>query len=399
MLRPLVVPSRDEYAEELKRLAVDSTCIEIFLDKQDGLLVKITDLSTPAANILKQTALSVGADVAVHREVITGRIERSDAVFMGTRRQLRKVGSALSGQPFGLGKLDKDVAFLLDNICGNLSSLKLPGGDVSFDEPLVMGVLNVTPDSFSDGGEYLEPKAAIARIDEMLSEGADMIDVGAESTRPGSDLVPPEEQLRRLEPIFSFLEGRRCIWSLDTTNPDVARTGLDRGASIINDVSSGRDSTLWSLAAQYAAGYVLMHMQGTPRTMQQDPYYDDFNAELFAFFSQKLTEIAGSGLNRVRVIIDPGIGFGKRVPDNTAAVRRLGELRAFGQPIMVGASRKSFLGKLLGLDVTERCESSVAVAVLAYANGANILRVHDVKQTKKALRAAAAIRYVEAEES
>jgi dihydropteroate synthase len=142
-----------------------------------------------------------------------------------------------------------------------------------------------------------------------------------------------------------------------------------------------------------------MHMQGTPKTMQQVPYYDDFNAELYAFFSDKLTEIAGSGLERTRVIIDPGIGFGKRVSDNTAAIRRLGELRAFGQPIMVGASRKSFLGKLLGLDVADRLEPSVAVAVLAYANGANILRVHDVNQTKKALRAAAAIRHAEAEES
>jgi len=389
-LRPLVVASRGELEEELRRVEVDETSIGIFLDKRDCFLVKISDLSTPAANILKQTALSFGADVAVHREVITGRVERSDAIYMGTRRQLKRTALALSGQPFGLAALERKTAELLKRLETPPAGMKLVRGELRFDRPLVMGVLNVTPDSFSDGGRFLDRDAAKRRIDEMLEEGADVVDVGAESTRPGSEPVPASRQLERLEPVFEHLEHKGCIWSLDTTNPEVARAGLKAGASILNDTSGGADAALVALARDHGAAYVLMHIQGTPKTMQESPHYDDFNAELYDFFARKLTQMAQTGFPLERVIIDPGIGFGKRVADNTAAIRRLGELRAFGVPVLVGASRKSFLGKLLGLEVHERLEASIAVAVLAWRCGAHLLRVHDVKETRRALDAAAA---------
>lgn len=398
LLRPLVVISREECEEELRRVEVDHSCIDVFIEKRDSFLLKITGLSTPAANILKQTAISFGADVAVHREVITGKVDCSDAIFMGTKRQLRRTVLALSSQPFGLAGLQRQVAELLSRLDKLPAAIDLPLGRLTFDRPLIMGALNVTPDSFSDGGLFLEPDAARRRIDEMIEQGADIVDVGAESTRPGSDPVPVSEQLERLAPILDYLETRRILWSIDTTNPDVARVALDKGASIVNNVSGGTNPALWQLAAEYCAAFVLMHIQGTPKIMQQAPYYDDFNAELFRFFSTKLAEIQASGFPRDRVIIDPGIGFGKRVHDNTAAIRRLGELRAFGSPILLGASRKSFLGKLLGLEVNDRLEASLASAVLAFAGGANILRVHDVSQTRKAMDAAAAIRSANGEE-
>lgn len=399
LLRPLVPGCSAELEAELERIQVDSSCMDIFLEKSDSFLLKITRLSTPAANVLKQTAISFGADVAVHREVITGKVDRSDAIYMGTRRQLRRTALALSGQPFGLGELEEKVSALLDRMDSLPSTLDLPGGKLSFDRPLLMGVLNVTPDSFSDGGRFLAPDDASRRVDEMIDEGADIIDVGAESTRPGSDPVPASEQLRRLSVVFDHLEPGRVLWSVDTTDPDVARAAFDKGASIVNNVSGGADPALWQLAEEYSAAFVLMHIQGTPKIMQRAPYYDDFNAELFRFFHTKLAEIDASGFPRDHVIIDPGIGFGKRVRDNTAAIRRLGELRAFGLPILLGASRKSFLGKLLGLEVDDRLEASIASAVMAFAGGAAILRVHDVSQTRKALDAAAAIRSVNGEKS
>lgn len=390
-LRPLVVASRYEFEEEIRRIGVDKDCSPIFLDKTDSFLIKISGLSTPAANILKQTALSIGADVAVHRDVITGKIERSNAIYMGTRRQLNKLIKSLSGQAFGLASLKDDVSLLLERMESRPQSISLSQGTLSFDRPLVMGVLNVTPDSFSDGGNFLKPGDACRHIEEMLSQGADIIDVGAESTRPGSEPVPSSEQISRLASVFDYLGGKEIIWSIDTTNPDVARRALDFGASIVNDTSAGNVSALWNLSREYSAAYILMHSQGNPKVMQLNPHYDDFSAELYDFFYEKLTAIEESGLPRKMVIVDPGIGFGKRPQDNTSAIRRLGELKAFGVPIMVGASRKSFLGKILGLEVDDRLEASLASAVLALSNGAHVLRAHDVKETRKAVDAAAAI--------
>ena len=392
MLRPLVVGSAAELQTELERIQVDAYSMDIFLQKRDSFLLKITGLLTPAANILKQTAISFGADVAVHREVITGKVDRSDAVYMGTRRQLRRTALALSGQPFGLGELEEKVSALLDRMDSLPSPIDLPGGRLSFDHPRIMGALNVTPDSFSDTGRFLDPDDAVRHLDEMIQEGADIVDVGAESTRPGSDPVSASEQLGRLALVLDHLEKAHTLWSIDTTDPEVAKEALDKGASILNDVSGGKNSELWRLAADYRTAYILMHIQGTPKIMQRAPHYEDFNAELFEFFSDKLAEIESAGFSLSSVIIDPGIGFGKRVHDNTAAIRRLGELRSFGLPILVGASRKSFLGKLLGLEVDDRLEASIASAVLAFVGGAAILRVHDVSQTRKALDAAAGIR-------
>jgi len=388
-LRALVPGSIEEFREEILRIGVDDYCINIFIEKSDGFLLKITNLSTPAANILKQTALSFGADLAVHREVITGKVERSDAIFIGTKRQLRRIMEALDTQPFGLAQLKKMITEFLSEFETPLPDMNLPAGVLKFNKPLVMGILNVTPDSFSDGGKYFNPETACKRVNEILSQGADIVDVGAESTRPGAQPVPAEEQIRRLKPIFTHLANKTQIWSVDTTHPEVAALALEHNASIVNDISGKASTELLSLVSNYRAAYILMHIKGSPADMQENPHYEDFSAELYSFFAEKLSQIKNSGVSSI--IIDPGIGFGKRVEDNTAAIRRLAELRSFHRPILVGASRKSFLGKLLGLTIENRIEASLAAALIAYTNGANILRVHDIAETRKALDAAAAI--------
>jgi dihydropteroate synthase len=253
----------------------------------------------------------------------------------------------------------------------------------------LMGVLNITPDSFSDGGKYLAPKAAVARALEMQAQGADIIDMGAESTRPGSRGVPPLEQLRRLLPVLkAFRKQSTLPVSIDTCSAPVAEVCLDEGANIINDISAmRRDPRMDSLVARRRCGIILMHMQGTPETMQQDPQYGDVVAEVIRFLRGRLAACSSAGICKAQVMIDPGIGFGKTLEHNLAILQRLDEFKALNRPIVVGVSRKSFLGLLTGEEAPERrVAASVAAGVLAASKGAAILRVHDVAEHRAALR-------------
>jgi dihydropteroate synthase len=259
--------------------------------------------------------------------------------------------------------------------------------------PLVMGVLNVTPDSFSDGGRWSDPVAAVARAHQMVAEGADLLDLGGESTRPGSAPVPPEEQWRRLEPVVRALAvpGGPCL-SLDTRSAWVAERGLAAGAHLVNDVSALGDPAMAATVARHGAGLVLMHMQGTPESMQRDPRYGDVVAEVKRFFGERLAVTRAAGIPDDHVALDPGIGFGKQLEHNLALLARLGELAALGRPLVVGASRKSFIAKISPADVHERLPGSLATAAIAAFEGAACLRVHDVAATVQAVRVAAAIR-------
>jgi dihydropteroate synthase len=257
-----------------------------------------------------------------------------------------------------------------------------------------MGVLNVTPDSFSDGGKYLKPEAAAQRALEMQAQGADIIDMGAESTRPGSSGVPAAEQRGRLLPVLKAFRGQSALpVSIDTRWAAVAEACLDEGADIINDVSALRHDPLMPvLAARRKCGVILMHMQGTPETMQQDPRYDDVVAEIIAFFQARLKACASAGIASTRVMVDPGIGFGKTLEHNLEILRRLREFAVLQRPLVIGVSRKSFLGKLTNEPVAERrVAASVAAGLLAVQAGAAILRVHDVAEHRAALRVAEAV--------
>jgi dihydropteroate synthase len=256
----------------------------------------------------------------------------------------------------------------------------------------IMGVVNVTPDSFSDGGLYLDPEAAVAHGLGLAMAGAAILDVGGESTRPGADPVGEEEELRRVVPVIRGLQGGGSQISVDTSKAAVAAAALDAGAEIVNDVTALRgDPDMAALCAERGANVVLMHMLGEPRTMQEDPRYEDVVAEVKAFLAKRLEAAVAVGIEEDRVWLDPGIGFGKTGAHNTELLRRLGELRELGRPLVVGTSRKSFIGRVDGSPADQRLGGTVASSVLAAAEGADVLRVHDVAEVRQALTVAAAI--------
>jgi dihydropteroate synthase len=259
---------------------------------------------------------------------------------------------------------------------------------------LVMGIVNVTPDSFSDGGRFAATDAAVAHALELVRQGADILDVGGESSRPGSQPVPADEELRRVLPVVRELAGRtRVPISIDTTKATVADACLAAGAHIVNDISALRgDPDLAGVVAARRAGVVLMHMRGTPATMQDDPRYDDVTAEVCRFLEERLHFAAAAGIEAGRVVLDPGIGFGKRTEHNLTLLARLGDVRALGRPVLLGVSRKGFFGKLLGRGIDERLPASLAAACRAVALGAaQVIRTHDVRETCDAMALLAAI--------
>jgi dihydropteroate synthase len=267
-----------------------------------------------------------------------------------------------------------------------------PPLEQAFPRPSVLGVVNVTPDSFSDGGRFLAPEEAVAQARRLLEEGAVLVDIGAESTRPGSSGVSAEEELRRLEPVLERLSGASV--SVDTSKAEVARRALELGAAMVNDVTALRgDPELAEVVAGSGAYLCLMHMLGEPRTMQEAPRYDDVVSEVKAFLEERLAFAVAAGIPEERICLDPGIGFGKTVAHNLELLARLGELVSLGRPLLVGASRKRFLGRVLGDPeaLTGPVAAGVAVAVLAYERGASLFRAHDVREHVEALAAASAI--------
>jgi dihydropteroate synthase len=259
---------------------------------------------------------------------------------------------------------------------------------------LVMGIVNVTPDSFSDGAMFASADDAVAHGARLVDEGADLVDVGGESTRPGSDPIEADEELLRVVPVIEGLVKARpgAPLSVDTRKPEVASAALDAGASVVNDIAGGRNSALLETVSRTGAGVVLMHMLGEPKTMQDDPRYDDVVAEVHEFLRERIEAAVFAGIPEERICIDPGIGFGKTVDHNLALLRAVPALRMLGAAVMVGASRKGFIGTLTGVaDPAARLQGSLAVAVLAAAHGADLVRVHDVEATVRALKVADAV--------
>ena len=274
--------------------------------------------------------------------------------------------------------------------------VKLRAGQFEFVFPrpaLVMGIVNVTPDSFSDGGRFLDASAAVAHALRLVEQGAGIIDVGGESTRPGALPVTEPEELRRVMPVIEQLAGRiKVPISIDTAKAGVARAALAAGASIVNDVAANReDGALWRLVAEARAGYVCMHAQGTPQTMQAEPIYTDVVREVREFFSERIRRLSDCGVGRDQIILDPGIGFGKTVKHNLQLLGAARSFASFERPMLLGVSRKSFIGKLLGAELAARLPGALACACLAVAAGVQIIRAHDVAETVQAIRMTEAI--------
>lgn len=319
----------------------------------------------------------------------------STVIVIGGMRVLRLKGSEVELLSFcrtcstGLG----DAALQAMRAAHSRGKWRIKAGDhtIDFSIPRIMGVVNVTPDSFSDGGLYFSEERAVERALQMEREGADIIDIGGESTRPGSQRVSEEEEMRRVLPVIRRLRSMTSLpISVDTMKERVAEEAVSAGASMINDVKGFSRSGMREIASKYGCGAVIMHMKGMPENMQNNPSYSDVVFEVAHFIHSRLKECADAGMHPESTVLDPGIGFGKTVEHNLLLLKYLGALRSLGRPVLIGASRKGFIGKLTE-DAGRRLEGSIAAAVSSYLLGADMLRVHDVAETRKALTVASAI--------
>jgi len=377
------IRTKEEALRAVEKVGVDSTIASELADKIRFCVLEIGNLSSPEATILKQVAISRGTDAAVHREVIVNGVDKSTVLLPGSFRELKLIAEELKKQPFGLPSLGDKI----------LNRLEIEDRKRDFK---IMGVLNITPDSFSDGGEYGRGEDARKRFNEIVEFGADIIDVGAESSRPGAKSVGADEELERLLPVLSLFGSCTIPVSIDTYKSEVAREALSAGASVVNDISALRmDPEMVEVVRDFDARVILMHMRGTPETMQENPSYDDVIGEIREFFLERVEFCLGHHISPDRIILDPGIGFGKRQVDNLVILNHLREFTTLGFPVLVGVSRKSFIGNITGKPPGNRLAGSLTAAVYSYIRGASILRVHDVLKTREAL---AVISHLESEE-
>ncbi|MCI4369320.1 MAG: dihydropteroate synthase [Thermoplasmata archaeon] len=387
--RVLTATTPGELAREIERTDSDPEGVGIMTRKGKIYPIRLEDVPLKAAPLLKQELLSVGGDAAHARGVADLSVEKSPVVLLATAGQYRRLIPKLKRQPFQLSRIAEAIDVALRGFTLH-SARTIRGAHRSFvvgERTLVMGVVNVTPDSFSDGGRFLAPRDAIAQALRLESEGADLLDIGGESTRPGAKSVDPEEEWSRIAPVFEALDGKvRVPLSVDTRNSSVARRAVSAGADLINDVSGLRDPAMRKTAADTGAGVVIMHMRGTPETMQENTEYGDVRLEVFSALQDATALAVDDGITTDRILIDPGLGFGKSYEQNLELLGHLGELRSLGFPVLVGASRKSFLGKALGgAELGERLEAGIAAAVMAAIQGASVVRSHEVAATRRAL--------------
>lgn len=397
-----IINNQKEAVAELKKVQVDPVSIKFMAPKMSHYVLKVKALDVRAANVLKQEMLAKGAEAAVAKWTSSFTQPTTDVLLIGTLKQLQLVIKKLKAQPYGL----KSLALEIEQALKNLSSPFLPIKCGNFTLPLgqrtlVMGILNVTPDSFSDGGLYNQQQQAIKRGLEIAAQGADIIDVGGESTRPGSEPVAEAEELKRVLPVIEKLAEQVNIpISIDTKKAKVAEEALKAGASMVNDITGfkGDPAMPQALISKRDVVAIAMHIKGEPKTMQLHPVYEDLIAEISQYLRESVELAVKAGLPAQNVFIDPGFGFGKTVAQNLEILRRLSEFKTLGQPIAIGTSRKSTIGKVLGdLPVSERLEGTAATVCAAILNGANLIRVHDVKEMVKVAKMSDAIKVCHSE--
>jgi len=387
------IESQAEAERLQERLGVAPEGIDIMAPMAVSRLVRVAGLDARDANILKQEMLAAGGDCALPEDVYDLAGDAAGALVMGTPAQLMMLAEKLRRHGPGLYHLAAVLAFSIENYeRGRSRERRLPPA-LGRQGWQVMGILNVTPDSFHDGGSYEDPGAALRQAEAMVAAGAGVIDIGGESTRPGSGPVSEEEELRRVLPVVEAVAGLGVPVSIDTSKAAVAREALRLGASMINDITALRgDAEMARLAARQGCPVCLMHMQGTPADMQKKPRYRDVVGEITAFLRDRVAWAEAQGIARENLVIDPGIGFGKSPEHNLEILNRLDAFLALGLPVMIGASRKSFLGAVLENDDSgKRLAATVAATVLAYGKGAQLFRVHDVRENRDALLVASAV--------
>jgi len=388
---------------ELERVGAQVPGQQIMWRKASFLPIRLEGLTCVGANVLKQEMLARGGDCAVHRDCLTLDRDHTSALLIGTRAQYDDLREKLHEQAFGLPEVAEQLSDLLDSLDTPLEPLQLGHYTLPIGErTLVTGILNVTPDSFSGDSLGDDVDAAIQQARRMKMEGADILDVGGQSTRPGSDPVPVEEELHRVLPVVERLVGPDGVAlpiSVDTSRARVAEAALKAGAHIINDITGLRDDPeIADVAARHNAALALMHIKGTPRDMQHNPHYDDLLGEVIAYLREGIEKAVSAGVPRSRIWIDPGIGFGKTLHHNLELLRRLSEMKSLGCAILIGTSRKTFIGRILARDrggdlpsPQERVTGTGATLAVSIANGASVIRVHDVAPAVEVARITDAI--------
>lgn len=392
--RPRVVALRDEdeVAALYRRMGVSPAGSALMAGKALFRVLRMTDVDLRAANLLKQEMLALGGEVVLPHQAYELAGRPTECLIAGTPAHYDALFPKLRSLPFGLVGLAEAMKAVLRHV-GQRVPRCHPGLDLR-ERPLVMGILNVTPDSFSDSGDFFDADLAVAAARRMVGEGAALIDIGGESTRPGSEPLPLEEEFRRVVPVVEALAGQMPgRLSIDTYKAEVAARALEAGAFMINDISAFRlDPGLVAVVRDAGCPVVMMHMLGEPRTMQEEPVYRDVVDDIYSFFLERLNWAVDQGIAEENLLIDPGIGFGKTLQHNLELLRHLDTFRSLGRPILLGTSRKRFIGAILDLpEPKDRTLGTVATSVLALTQGVDIVRVHDVSENAQALRLARAV--------
>lgn len=368
--------------KDLKDIGFDKTYTKKGVEKHDFRTIKICNLSCAQANIIKQTALSAGTDCAVHREVITGKVDFSDCILSGSKSQFRKIAEKLKYQPFKLGILGEQIKELLFEKPAPtfIRDIKIDWGEKTY----LMGILNITPDSFSDGGKYLELDEALNHYNELLLDGADLIDIGGESTRPFSQKVSVEEEIKRVIPVIVKIRefDKNTIISIDTRNAKTAKEAVGAGADIINDISAlDWDNDMIDVLKETGAAVILNHSKGTPEVMQNNTVYTDVVDEIFDYLQNKINFLIEQGIDKTKIIIDPGIGFGKTTEQNFEIINRIKEFKSLGCPILTGHSRKNFIKETITSNDTENLDTAtLLISEKLSSSKVDMIRVHNIKK-------------------
>jgi dihydropteroate synthase len=380
--------------QEMKFVHSDPAGIRLMASKAIHRVIKLKGIRPPVANIIKQEMLSFGGEAATAYGSINHSVSATDILILGTLKQLQQLMQKLKQHQFGLPRLAEEMAEALNNYDATPKAIKIGKRMFGFGKrTYIMGVLNITPDSFSDGGKYLKLEQAVEQAKRLWEEGADIIDVGGESTRPGARPISVQEEKKRVLPVIERLtRDNKYLISIDTTKAEVAEAALSSGAQMVNDISGLRfDPRLAKIVAKFKVPLCIMHIKGKPRKMQENPVYSDLMSEIINYLAEGLEIAKKNGILPEKIMIDPGIGFGKTLDHNLEILRHLQTLKGLGRPIMIGTSRKSFIGKTLGLPVEERGAGTAASVAIAIMNGADFIRVHDVRQMARVAKMTDAI--------
>ena len=389
----------EEVKKIMQEIGVDPCGAKIMLPEAEAFLIRLSAVNNIAANILKQEMLSLGADAAIARGALSGKTKKTDILLIGQLAQFNVLINKLKIQPFGLQKLAVELDENIKNYSKNYFRLSLRKGFLNLGKQTqIMGIINLTPDSFSNDGLYRElsnnyPGLALKKAQALVADGADIIDLGGVSSRPGAKNVSLKEELRRTIPVVKLLAKKINLpISIDTTRPQVAKSALDAGAQIINDIGGLRDRGMLKVAAGYKAAVVIMHMLGRPANMQKIIAYQSLIEEITLYLKNAISSAQAAGIKPDKIIVDPGIGFGKTPTHNLEIIKHLADFKALGKPILIGPSRKSFISNVLGSNSQGQTTGTLASCLMAAERGANIVRVHDVKVVRQSLKMLEAVK-------